>query len=233
METTFPATWYDSFSLFTSQFIAQLSLFLPRILAAFLVLIIGAFLAKALKRVVIKLLETLRVSAMLKNTPVEHFVTNSEVGQRIEVIIGSIFYWLGMLIVLHTAVTILGLEPLSNVLDKLLNYLPKIISAILVLFIGTLLAGLVESVVKGSIKTIDGKSSRFLGKVASYLVVSLAIMAAISELGIASEFITIIFVGFVSMLTLGVGLAVGLGGQDVVRKVLNQWYEQTLKEVKE
>jgi small-conductance mechanosensitive channel len=138
-----------------------------------------------------------------------------------------------MLIVLHTSVTILGLEPLSAVLDKLLNYLPNIISAILVLFIGTLLAGVVESVVKGSIKTIDGKSSRFLGKIASYLVVSLTIMAAISELGIASEFITIIFIGFIAMLSVGVGLAVGLGGQDVVRKVLNTWYDRTVAEVKE
>lgn len=233
MESIIPSTWYDSLALFSSEFLAQVSLFLPRILAALLVLIIGAFVAKALRRIVIKVLETFRVSAMLKNTPVEHFVDNSEIGQKVEVIIGSIFYWLVMLIVLHTSVTILGLEPLSAVLNKLLNYLPNIISAILVLFIGTLLAGVVESVVKGSIKTIDGKSSRFLGKIASYLVVSLAVMAAISELGIASEFITIIFVGFIAMLSLGVGLALGLGGQDVVRKALNSWYERTRDEVKE
>jgi len=229
----FPSSMYDSFSLFTSEFIAQISLFFPRLLGALLILVIGSFLAKALKRIVIKILDTIQVSSLLKNTPVEHFVTNSELGQRVEEVIGSIVYWLGMLIVLHTSVTILGLEPLSAVLDKLLNYLPNIISAILVLFIGTLLAGVVESLVKGSIKTIDGRSSRILGKVSSYLVVSLAVMAAISELGIASEFITIIFVGFVAMLSLGAGLALGLGGQDVVRTVLNNWHERTVKEVKE
>ena len=81
------------------------------------------------------------------------------------------------------------------------------ISAILILVIGLLLAGLVESLVKGSIKTIDGKSARLLGKLASYLVVILAVMIAISELGIAQEFILVMFVGFVSFLALGLGLA--------------------------
>jgi len=233
MNMTLPDSWYGSWSLFSSQFLTQISLFLPRILAALLIIIIGAFLAKALKRLVIRVLETFRVSALLKNTPIEHFVTNAEVGQKIEDIIGSLIYWLVMLVVLHTSVTVLGLQPLSAVLDRLLNYLPNIISAVLVLVIGTLLAGVVESVVKGSIKTIDGKSARFIGKISGYLVVSLAVMAAISELGIATEFITIIFVGFVAMLTLGVGLAVGLGGQEVVRKILNTWYEKTLEEVKE
>lgn len=229
----FPTTWYESLSLFTAEFIGQLSLFLPRMIGALLILVIGAFLAKALKRVVVKVLETFRVSSILKNTPVEHFVTDSELGQRVEDVIGSVFYWLFMLIVVHTSVTILGLEPISDVLDKLLNYLPSIISAIIVLFVGTLLAGAVESLVKGSIKTIDGRSARLLGKVSSYLVITVAVMAAISELGIASEFITIIFVGFVAMLSLGSGLALGLGGQDMVRKMLNNWHTRTLDEVKE
>ena len=216
-----------------NQTFAQISLFLPRIGAAILVLIVGAFLAKILKRITVKVLETVRVSKALKNTPIEHFMQNAEVGQQIEDVIGSVLYWLAMLIVLHTSVTLLGLEPLSAVLARIIEYLPNIISAILVLFFGTLLAGVVESVVKGAIKTIDGHSSRILGKVSSYLVVSLAVMAAISELGIASEFILILFVGFVALLSIGGGLALGLGGQELVKKVLNRWYDRFEKEVRE
>lgn len=233
METVIPANWYNSASLIMTQTVAQFTVYLPRIVGALLVFIIGTFIAKALKRVVIKLLEASRLSNLLKNTPIEHFFANAELGQKIEVILGSIVYWFAMLIVLHTSVTILGLQPISDVLNKILNYLPNVISAILVLFFGILVAGVVESVIKGAIKTIDGRSSRILGKVSSYLVVTLAIMAAISELGIASEFILILFVGFVAMLSLGFGLALGLGGQDVVKKMLNSWYQKTLDEVKE
>lgn len=233
METVIPASWYDSATLVLTQTVAQFTTYLPRLVGALLVFVIGAFIARALKRVTIKLLETLRLSSLLKNTPIEHFFTNAELGSRIEDIIGTIIYWLAMLIVLQTSVTILGLEPISAVLNKILDYLPNVISAVLVLFFGILVAGVVESVIKGAIKTVDGRSARVLGRVSSYLVVTLAIMAAVSELGIASEFILIIFIGFVAMLTLGFGLALGLGGQEVVRKMLNSWYKKTMDEVKE
>lgn len=233
MDPNLPTAWYNSFTVISTQVLTEVSAFLPRIIAALLVLIIGAALAKAVKKIIIRLLEALRLSSLLKDTPIEHFLANAELGHKLEEIVGSVFYWLGMLIVLHTTVTILGLDPLSELLSKVLNYLPNVISAVLVLFFGTLLAGVVESLVKGSIKSIDGRSSRFIGKVASYIVITVTVLAAISELGIAREFITILFVGFVAMISLGVGLALGLGGQEVVRKMLGTWYEQTLKEVKE
>ncbi len=233
MDQVIPQTWYSYFSFITTQSLAQISLFMPRLLGALLVLLIGAALARIIKGLITKLLETLRLSALLRDTPVQHFLNNAELGHKLEDVIGSIFYWLAMLVVITTSVNILGLEPLSDVLAKILNYLPNVISAVLVLFFGILVAGVVESLVKGAIKSIDGRSSRVLGKVSSYLVVTIAILAAISELGIASEFIMILFVGFVSMLSLGLGLALGLGGQDMVRKMLNTWYDKTLKEVQE
>lgn len=223
----------ESFSYISAQVLTQVSIYFPRILGALLILLIGAAIAKTIKRVVVTVLEKMMVSKILTNTPVEHFFKNAELGEKLEEVVGSVVYWLLMLVVLHTCISVLGLEPLSAVLDRILEYIPRIIAAILVLFFGVLLAGVVESVVKGAIKSIDGKSSRLLGKVASYMVVTIAVMAAISELGIASDFIMILFIGFVGLLTIGLGLALGLGGQDVVRKVLNTWYDRTLKEIKE
>lgn len=226
-------SWYASGAGMLGGITAQISIYVPRILGALLVLLIGSAVAKILKKIVVKVLEAIRLSSLVRGTPIEHFLTNAELGHKFEEVIGSIFYWLIMLVVLHTSVSILGLEPVSAVLARVLNYLPNVFSAILVLFFGVLLAGVVESVVKGSIKSIDGKSSRILGRVSSYLVMSITVLAAISELGIASEFIMILFIGFVAMLSLGVGLAVGLGGQDLVKKVLDKWYERTMNEVSE
>lgn len=228
-----PAEWYSSTSSFLSQLGTQFMLYLPRILGALLIFLIGVLIAKIVKNLLIKLLEALRLSKMIKNTPIEHFFENADMGQKIEVIIGTIAYWLVMLVVLQASVSILGLESVSNLLGKILAYLPNVISAIIILFFGVLVAGVVESIVKGSIKTLDGRSSRMLGKIASYLVMTIAVMAAISELGIASEFILILFIGFVAMLSLGFGLALGLGGQDMVRKMLNTWYNKTMDDIKE
>lgn len=211
----------------------EFSTFIPKLLAALLILVLGSALARAIKRGVVKLLEALRVSKVIRKTPLEHFLASAEFGQKVEEVIGSIVYWLLMLVVLQTVVATLGLAPITQVIDRILGYIPQVLSAILVLFLGVLLAGVVESVVKGSIKSIDGKSSRLLGKISSYLVVTIAALAAVSELGIASEFIMILFVGFVATVSLGAGLAIGLGGKEVVAQMLNSWYQTTKKEIEE
>ncbi|HYD34501.1 MAG TPA: hypothetical protein VD999_00360 [Vitreimonas sp.] len=233
MNPTLITNFQNTFQFVTAQTIAQFSVYLPRIVGALLVFLIGTVIAKAFKRVVIKILETMRVSKAVKNTPIEHFVAHTEATQKIEVLLGSIVYWLIMLLVIHTTVTILGLDPVSRVLDKVLAYIPQVFSAILVLFFGTLLAGVVESVVKASIKSIDGHASRLLGKVSSYMVITISVMAAISELGIARDFIMILFQGFIAMIALGFGLAIGLGGKDVVGKMLTSWYDKTVTEIEE
>lgn len=223
--------FYQSLGVISTQTLAEVSAFLPRLAAALLILLIGAALARALKGLVIKLLEALKVSSWIDNTPVEHFFKHAEFGQKLEEVLGSIVYWLLMLIVIHTTVSILGLSSLTAVFNRVLAYIPNIISAVIVLFFGVLLAGVVESLIKGSIKTIDGRNARLLGKVSSYLVLVIVVLAAINELKIASEFIMILFIGFVTMLALGLGLAIGLGGQDVVKQVLDKWYQHFSKEV--
>jgi hypothetical protein len=222
---TMTPIFQDSFSEF--------SVFVPRLIGALLLLVLGSALAKAIKRAVVSILETLRVSKVIRKTPLEHFLANAEFGQKVEEVVGSVVYWLLMLIVLQTVVATLGLVPVTQVIDRILSYIPNVLSAILVLFLGVLLAGVVESLVKGSIKSIDGKSSRLLGKISSYLVVTIAVLASVSELGIASEFIMILFVGFVTTISLGTGLALGLGGKDVVAKMLDGWYRTTMNEIEE
>lgn len=226
MNQTMTEVIQQPFTSFSAQTLSSFSMFLPRLVGALLVFIIGAALARAVKAASIRVLDAVKVSNLVKKTPVEHFMKNAEVKQRLEIILGTAIYWLLMLLVLHTTVAILGLDPLSEVLDKVLSYIPNVFSAILVLFLGVVLAGLVESVVKGAIRTIDGKAARLLGKISSYLVITITTLIAVSELGIASEYIMVLFIGLIAALSLGFGLALGFGGKDIVNELLSDWYKR-------
>jgi hypothetical protein len=221
--------WYQSLSIIFLQTLSEFSIYLPKIVAALAVFIIGSAIAKAIRGIVTKALDTLKISKALSNTPIEHFIKNTEVSKRIEQIIGSLVYWLIMLVIIQTSIAILGLTSLSYILERILGFIPNIISAVLILFVATLLAGLVESLVKGSIKSIEPKTGRALGKISSYLVMTVGVLIGISEIGIASEFILILFVGFVGAVSLGLGLALGLGGQDLVKKLLDSYYKENIK----
>jgi hypothetical protein len=224
--------FYQSLSVLMSEILSGVSVFLPRLAAALLILLIGAAVARAIQGLAVRLFEAMKISNWIKNTPVEHFLKNAEVGEKIEGVAGSVIYWLLMLVVIHTTVSVLGLASLSYMLEKVLSYVPRIISSVLILFFGVLVAGVVESLVKGSIKSVDGKSSRLLSKISSYMILVIAVLAAVNELRIASEFIMVLFIGFVTTVSLGLGLALGFGGQHIVKDMLSKWYKQTSKEIK-
>jgi hypothetical protein len=233
MAYTFSITnWQDAFLLAVSNILTNVLSYLPTIFAALLVFVAGVVLAKWARRLTIKILEAIKLSAVVKKSGFEPFLDKAEIGIKAEEIFGGVVKWLIILVFFITAVNILGLTTVSLVLNNILGYVPRIISAVLVLTVGVLLAGLVESLVKGALAQIDLKTSRLLGKISSYLVVIFSILAAINELQVAQVLVNTLFMGFVGMLALGFGLAIGLGAKELVAEVLKEWYKNFKKEIK-
>jgi len=219
------------FSIFSSSF-GLLFSYLPNFVGAILVALIGIILGNWVRNLIIKGLQMLKFESLVEDTKFKNFLVKAEVTQKLEVVVASIVKWLIVLTFFIAAMNLVGLSSVSSVLTGILSYIPSVISAVIVLAIGVLLAGLVESLVKGALSSVDLKAARLMGKIASYTVVTIAVLAAFSELKIAESFINILFIGFVSMLTLGFGLAVGLGAKDVVGKILSDWYKDLQKELK-
>lgn len=230
--TSAVVTWQNAFFTVSNNILGSVVIFLPNLLAALVVFLIGLVLAGWLKTLVIKLFEVVQLSQLVKKSGFSQFLEKAEVQLKIEEILGGIVKWLIILIFSITAINILGLTAVSEVLRSLLSYIPRIISAVLVLVAGVLVAGLVESLIKGALGQIDIKTSRLFGKVASWLVVIFAILAAVNELGIAQSLINALFIGFIAMLALGLGLAIGIGAKDLVAEILNEWYQNFKKEVR-
>lgn len=230
--TSMAYTWQEAFILAMSDTLTNVLSFIPTIVAALAVFLVGLLVAKWLRTLTIKLLQTVKLSTLVRKSGFEPFLKKAEITARVEDILGGLVRWLILLVFFIATVNVLGLTTVSIVLNSVLAYIPKVFSAVLVLTIGVLLAGLVERVVKGALAQVDVKAARLLAKIASYLVVIFASLAAINELQIAQALINSLFIGFVAMLALGIGLALGLGAKDLVAQVLRDWYENFRKDVK-
>ena len=213
------AVWVAAANIFTQFFN-----FLPKLFGALLIFIVGLILAKWVKVIIVKVLSAVKLDKMLRKIGLESFLSQAEIKLKAEVISGEIARWLIVIVFFMAGVNILGLTTVGSVLASVLSYIPNIVSAILILTVGVLLAGLVESLIKGAVNQIDPKTGRLLSKVASYLVVIVTALAAINELGIAQSLINILFIGIITTLALGIGLAIGLGAKDLVSKMLMDWY---------
>lgn len=218
------AVWVAAANIFTQFFN-----FLPSLFGALLIFVVGLILAKWAKAITVKVLAAVKLDKVLRKIGLEPFLSQADIKLKAEVIVGEIARWLIIIVFFMAGVNVLGLTTVGSVLASVLSYVPNIVSAILILTVGVLLAGLVEGLIKGAVNQIDPKTGRLLSKVASYLVVIVAALAAINELGIAQSLINILFIGIITTLALGVGLAIGLGAKDLVSKMLMDWYSKGKK----
>lgn len=225
------SNWQDAIVVAGSSVLSRLAIFIPNLLGAILILIIGWLAGSWLKILVSKILGAVKLNALITGTAIDSFLKKAEIRGKIEDILGSTVRWLTIFIFFIAAINILGLSTVSQVLNNILGYIPKVFSAAIVLLAGVLLAGLVESLVKGAVGSVAVSVSRFLGKLASWIVMIFATLAAISELGIAANFINTLITGTIAMLSLGLGLALGLGSKDLVKEILTEWYSGIKKDL--
>jgi len=218
------SNWQEAVYLAGANILSQFFGFLPNLFGALLIFFFGLILAKWGRTLVVKVLGAVKLDKLIKKLGFAPFLNKADIKVKAEVFLGEVVRWLIIIVFFIASVNILGLTTVSSVLSGLLGYIPRIVSAVLILTIGVLLAGLIEGFIKGAVNQVHQKTSRLLSKVASYLVVIVSTLAAINELGIAQSLINTLFMGVIATLTLGVGLAIGLGAKDLVSKVLTDWY---------
>jgi len=221
--------WQGAVWLAGSNILSRFFGFLPSFFGALLILVIGLILAKWSKALIVKILGAVQLDKVLRKSGFDSFLNKADIRVKAETFIGEIARWLIIFIFFSAGINVLGLTTVSSVLNNLLSYIPNIVSATLVLTVGVILAGFVEKLIKGTLNQIEPKTSRFVSRIASYLVVVFAVLAAVNELGIAQSLINTLFIGIVATLSLGIGLALGLGSKDLVAEILKEYYLKTKK----
>lgn len=224
--------WTNSLNLAWNQTLSSLVAYVPRIIIAIFLTILGVILGNYVRDLILKGLRVIKFDKLVQDTKFQLFLKKAEVTHKLEELIASSLKWIIVITFFISATNVAGLTTVAAILTGVLGYVPSVVSAVLVLALGVLLAGLVEGLVKGSLSSIDLKTARLMGKFSSYTVITITLLAALSELKIAANFINILFIGFVAMLTLGFGLAIGLGAKDVIGKILSDWYKAVQKELK-
>jgi len=117
----------------------------------------------------------------------------------------------------------LGLTQVNIFLQEVvLGYLPQVIAAVLILLIAAVIADAMQKVVVGSAKAAEIKAANLLGAITRYSIWIFAILIALSQLGIAPQFMYTLFTGIVAMLALAGGLAFGLGGRDAASQYIEK-----------
>jgi len=229
MQTNFVYSFENSLSYAFNQVMVGIIGFIPSLLGAIILFLLGLILAGWLKTLVVKLLNLTKLDGVIKNATIKEFLKNAQITGKIEIIIGEVVRWLTIALFFAASVNILGLTSVSEFLSNIILGIPTLVAAIIILVVGVVIAGFLEKMVKGSLGSQDPALSRLVGKVVSYATLTLFILAAISQLGIARFFIETTFTGFIAALAIGIGISLGLGSKDLIKTLLEGWYESIKK----
>jgi hypothetical protein len=197
--------------------------YLPAILAAVIVFLIGWIIAVIIYRVVVEIVKVLRIDEMLKAAGMNDAAKQAGFNLDIGRFLGTLVEWFIVLVFLIASLDILGLTQVTIYLQTVvLLYLPQVIVASLILILGAIVAEVVKGLVSGSARAAGARSGNFAGTVAKWAIWITAIMAALTQLGIATALLQTLFTGVVIALALAFGLAFGLGGKEAAARIIEK-----------
>lgn len=215
-------TWSEVLSMsFKNLWIGVVG-FLPNLIVALVIVIIGWGIGSLLGRVIHQIVKAIKVDEALKRAGVEDFLNRGGLNLNSGAFLGGLIKWFIMLVFFIGAFEVLGLSQVTLFLRDILDYLPQVIVAVLILIAAGIVADAMKSIVLSSTKSADISSAGFLATVTKWVIWVFAILVALSQLGIAAGFVQTIFTGLVVALSLGLGLAFGLGGQEAASRVIDR-----------
>lgn len=204
------------------QMMTRIMAYLPVLLGALIILVIGWIVAKAIRRFVDWLLKTVRFDILADKAGISEILRKGNMKISAREVVSGIVYWLIIIMVLVMTVDALGLPKASDVLASLFAYVPKVIAALLVLIVAMFLANFVSGIVRTAAGNANLPNPGILAAISRWAIIIFAVTIALEQLGIAPLLVTATFNIILGGICLALALAFGLGGKDAAAKYLEE-----------
>jgi small-conductance mechanosensitive channel len=195
--------------------------YIPQLIGALIILIVGYIVAKVLQAVVGRLLQGIGFDRWMERGGIKQFFDRAETNQTPASILGALVFWFVFIIAITMAADALGIPQVSVVLAQLIAYIPNIIAAILILILAALLANFISGIVRGA------TGSDILASIAQYAIIVYAVFAALTQLGIAVQLTANTFLIVLGAVALAGAIAFGIGGREVAQDILEKAYNRS------
>ncbi len=210
----------DSFSRAMNELIH----WLPKIAAMTVVLVIGYIVARLVARAVTLLGERIGFQKAAERSGLAKSMTNAGIKRSVPAILGTLVFWLLLCVFMLAAFNVLGVQSITNFMTEVVDYIPKLLVATVVIVVGLLVASFLRGVVATSAEQVGISYGDHLANACYFAVALLTVHAALHHLGMEFKlFENLVLISFAG-LAIGFGLAFGLGGRDVMAGILSGYY---------
>lgn len=214
-------TWGEVFALSLQNLWLGIISFLPALIVAVVVFIIGWVIASIVGKAFSQVIGALKIDRLFSSVGADEMLARA--GMKLDVggFIGGLIKWFIVVAFLMASLEILNLTQVNDFLrEVVLGYLPQVIVAALILVLAGVVSNIASRIVEASAKSANVRSATMVGSIVRYAIWIFAFIIALSQLGIAPQFMQIIFTGIIGMLAIAGGLAFGLGGKEAAARAI-------------
>lgn len=204
----------DLFLTSLQAFWGQIAIFLPKFMAALVLLLAGWLLARLLRAGVKRGLEVFGFARIAEKSGLEALLHQGGVQLSLAGVIAGLVYWLVLLVIALSAANSLGLDAVAGLVNRVVLYLPNVLVAILVLLLGTLFARFLNRLVFAWLNGIKAPAALSISTGVEYAVQVFTLFIALEQLQIGTTLLTVAFAIAFGGLVLALALAFGMGGRE-------------------
>lgn len=199
--------------------------FLPNVLGAIIIFVIGLLIAAGLGKLVERIFELLKLDHFLTKIGLAPYVERAGLKLRAAYFLGKLVYWFLVIAFLLAAVNALNLTVFADFLREVLSYMGNVVAAVLIMFAAIVIGNFARNVVSAAVMSSKLAGAAFLGALTWWAIVIFGFLAALLQLHIAESIINAVVTGVIAMLALAGGLAFGLGGRDYAAELIRKMRE--------
>lgn len=200
----------------------EILLFLPNLLAAIVIFVIGWFVAMWIGKLIAGILNKLQFDALFEKTGWKEALSNADLKVEPSAFIGAVSKWILVIVFLMIVTDIMGWVAFAGLLASIVAWMPNLVVAIIIMVVAIIIADIVEKLVKVPTKKMGVSSVNFLGTMVKWAIYIFAALAVLLQLGVTPKIVEVLIMGFVGTLTLALGLSFGLGGKDAAARMIEE-----------
>jgi len=218
--------WLDT----TREFLHRIAAFIPLLIVGIVVILVGWLFAKAVRFAVEKALRAVNFNVLTERAGTDHFLRQGGLQGDTTTLFGIFAFWVVIIAALIIAFNVMGLTYITDLLQRVELFMPKVLVAMLVVVLGSYFAKFIGEAVHTYCVDAQIPDSDILGRLARYLIMTFVIMIALSQIEVGGDIVQRTFLIILGGLVLAFALAFGLGGKEWAATMLERWWPQRRKD---
>ncbi|MGB0851012.1 MAG: mechanosensitive ion channel family protein [Bacteroidia bacterium] len=198
----------------------------PILFRALILFLVGYAVAKVTSVVISKTLKRIRIDDLAVKLKLDEPIRIIGVKGGLSEFIGKIIFWLIMLVVIVTVTDNLGIDILTEQVSKVLEFIPKLISAVLIMLVGYLIASKVREVLINITASLGGSAGKVLGNILYYFIMIMVVITSIDQMGVDTDLISTNILIIVAVILIAGAVAYGYAAREIMRNMLSSFYSK-------